>query len=155
METHPPNSLEELIHRELARLPERQAPPSLIPGVLARIQAREQRSWWQRPWTAWPFAIQLASIPCMLALIVGGTYGVSLGWGMVLSYTDFSAATALVGTVSAIWEVILALGSAVLVLARALGQQWLLWTLVVALAMYCVCVALGTLCYRIAWQTRR
>src|SRR5690349_20449543 len=83
MDTHPEKNLEELIHRELRQLPERPAPDTLLPRVLQQIQARAQKRWWQRSWTHWPFAVQLASLPLMLGSVAAATFGLAVLWRLV------------------------------------------------------------------------
>lgn len=146
--------LEELIHRELSKLPERTAPESLIPQVFAQIRAREQKRWWQRPWTQWPFAIQLASLPMMFAGAGGAIFALILTWKALLGGSEFDIAPRMVVSASAAWDVLAALGNAVLVLSRAAGQEYLWLALFVPLAMYLACVGLGTLCYRVAFHNR-
>jgi hypothetical protein len=155
MEKPPQQTLEELIHRELSKLPARPAPETLLPRILARIQAQERRRWWQRPWTQWPLNLQLAAIPVMLASVSGALFAVSFLYHWIVPAPDFSRMASSIGPYSAIWDVVSALGNAVLVLGRAVGEQWLLLSLVVPLAMYLACVGVGTLAYRMAVQSRR
>ena len=146
---HPPkNSLEELIHRELSTLPEQPAPETLIPQVLARIRARESRRWWQRSWTHWPLPVQLASVPFLLSGALGTIYGFSFLWSLLLGSSEAGRISTALDAVAGIWDVVAVLGSAILVVARAMGQEWLLLALLLPVAMYLACVGLGTLCYR-------
>jgi hypothetical protein len=150
MDMKSPQSLEELIQRELSKLPERQAPATLVSGVLARIQAREQRSWWQRPWSYWPSPLKAMSLPFLVATAIGVVFALSLLWKVALVKTDMSELSDRIGSVSVVWDVLSVLGNAVLLLGRSVGQQWLLAALLVPLSMYLACIGLGTLCYRMA-----
>jgi hypothetical protein len=154
MERTPQQRLEELIHRELSKLSERPAPESLIPKVLARIQAREQRRWWQRPWTQWSLAWQLAFLPFLLASAVGAVLCASAAWKLAFATVSFGAIGDYLGGFADAWDVLGDLGNAVLILGRAVGQEWLLLALLVPLSMYLTCVGLGTLFYRAAFQRR-
>jgi hypothetical protein len=154
MDSTPPNNLEELIHRELAKLPDRPAPETLIPRVLAKIQARQQRRWWRQSWPHWPWAAQLASLPLMAASVAAALFGVSTVWRLLIGSAEVGAMTGLMNRVSAVWDFLDVLGNAVLVLGRSVGQQWLLLALLVPLTMYLACVGLGTLCYRLAVYRR-
>lgn len=154
MENHPQQSLEELIHRELSKLPTHGAPESLIPRVLARIKAQERRHWWQRPWTQWPTGLQVAAVPVMLASVTSALLVVSVLWNWVSPSANFGRVTSSLGSVSAAWDVVNALGNSMLVLGRAATEQWLPLVLFVPLAMYLACVGLGTLAYRMAVHSR-
>jgi hypothetical protein len=154
MEKNRQQILEELIQRELSKLPERPAPRTLIPGVLAQIRARERKSWWQNPWTQWPLSLQLASLPFLLAGLAGAVMGVSVLWDSLLGKSSFDPVSNALGSLSAAWNVLTVLGNAVVVLGRAAGQEWLLLALFIPLSMYLACVGLGTLCYRTAFYRR-
>jgi hypothetical protein len=154
MDTNPQQNLEELIHRELSKLPEQKAPETLVPRVIAQIQARARRHWWQRSWSHWPFGIQLASVPFLMMGMVGAMFGLSALWNFSLSRVEYGAVTPSFDGLAAGWGFLGALGNAVLVFGRAAGQQWLWLALFVPLIMYLACVGLGTLCYRVAYSSR-
>ena len=154
MEKNPQQILEELIHRELSKLPERQAPGTLAPRVLAEIQARARKHWWQRPWTRWPASLQLASIPVLFGSAAGAVFGVSTLWNALLARSAFGTVAETFGSVSAIWDVLMVLANAFLMLGRSVGQEWLLLAFLVPLTMYLACIGLGTLCYRTAFYHR-
>ena len=154
MEKNLQQPLEELIQRELSKLPERQAPSTLIPRVLAQIQARARKHWWQRPWTNWPFSLQVASMPVLLASAAAAVLGLSVLCRLLIVQSSFDAVSEGLGSVSDAWDVLTVLGNAVLMLGRGIGSQWLLLALLVPFSMYLACVGLGTLCYRTAFYRR-
>lgn len=154
MENNPQTNLEELIQRELSKLPERQAPQTLIPRVLAQIEARAHKRWWQCPWSYWPSSLKALSLPVMLGSAVGAVFGVSLQWNLFFANSSLAPMTDKLEWLSSVVDVLAALGNSVLVLGRAAGQQWLLLGLLVPVAMYLACVGLGTLCYRMACSNR-
>jgi hypothetical protein len=154
MESNPQRTLEELIHRELSKLPERPAPETLIPRVLAQIQARQRKRWWQRAWPQWPLAAQLASLPLMLSSVAAAIFGVTVIWKFMLGYTEFGTIADMLDSASEVWDFLAVLGNAVMVLGRSVGQEWLLLGVLVPLSMYLACVGLGTLCYRMASYRR-
>lgn len=154
MESNPQQTLEELIHRELSKLPERPAPEALVPRVLARIQARQQKHWWQRPWPQWPWAAQFVSLPLMLASVAAALFGFSVLWKLMAGYTDVVTISAMLDPVTDALDFLGVIGNTALVLARSVGQEWLLAALLVPLLMYLACVGLGTLCYRMAYSRR-
>ena len=139
MNHEPDPQLEELIARRLRQLPERSAPATLIPRVLAALEA-QRLPWWQRAWPAWPRPAQAAAL--LLALLVAAlmTYG---SW----SATDrFEPRWLEVGDhfapVSWLGETVASLANALAVLLRS-SQSWLLYGVVPLAAMYAICLALG------------
>ncbi len=154
MEPNSQQSLEDLIHRELTKLPERTAPDTLMPRVLAQIRARERRPWWQRAWPSWPLAAQLASMPLLLAAAAFTVYGLSVIWQFAQGATEFGSVWETLESVSSVFDILGVLGNAVLVLGRSFGPQWLLLALLVPVGLYLTCVGLGTLCYRMASYRR-
>ena len=69
-----PDDLEELIGRELGRLPRPRAPLTLVPRVMAAVRAWAARPWYQRAWFTWPAAWQALT----LALVVTAASGMVL-----------------------------------------------------------------------------
>jgi hypothetical protein len=67
-----PVDLEALVSRELRQLPLPRAPRTLLPRVLAAVQALAQRPWYEREWFTWPAGWQLASIAALIAIVGGG-----------------------------------------------------------------------------------
>jgi hypothetical protein len=59
--------LEAHVGRELRRLPAPAAPHTLLPRVLAAVEAWARRPWYTRAWFTWPIGWQVASI---LALVI-------------------------------------------------------------------------------------
>ncbi len=61
--------LEQLIDRELKRLPTPHAPGTLLPRVLAAA-SRAEGPWYRRAWLAWPRGWQVASAAGLAAVVV-------------------------------------------------------------------------------------
>jgi hypothetical protein len=154
MDTNSPHSLEELIQRELSKLPERSAPNTLIPRVLAQIQAAEQKRWWHRPWSHWPLGMQIASVPLLLSGVGAAVLVLSMLSNWLLGQVTLGELAAQMDSLSAIWDLMSVFANAILVIGRAVGQQWLLLGLLIPMAMYAACLGLGTLCYRVAVYKR-
>lgn len=143
--------LEELIHRELQKLPERRAPETLIPRVLAAIQAQAERPWWRQSWSAWPPKMQLLFLTVSLSLFGLALMGGSLWW----ESAGLSGMPQQIGhwlrSLQPLWDVAVTLANAVLVLVRAsLGHPGVILALIFCLLMYVACLGLGTACYRVA-----
>jgi len=67
------DDLERRVHDELRRLPAPLAPGTLVPRVLAAVEAWANRPWYARAWFTWPLGWQIASIAA-LAIAVYGTW---------------------------------------------------------------------------------
>ena len=63
--------LERRVERELRRLPSPVAPHTLLPRVLAAVDAWARRPWYTRAWFTWPAGWQAASIVAVLLVAVG------------------------------------------------------------------------------------
>lgn len=61
--------LEQLIGRELCQLPDPQAPQTMMPLVLQKIQALQAAPWYRRPWFEWPKHWQLISAVTTVLII--------------------------------------------------------------------------------------
>jgi hypothetical protein len=67
------DDLERRIHEELRRLPDPLAPGTLLPRVLAAVDAWANRPWYARAWFTWPLGWQIASV-IAVALGIYGTW---------------------------------------------------------------------------------
>ena len=63
--------LERRVERELRRLPSPAAPHTLLPRVLAAVDAWARRPWYTRAWFTWPAGWQVASIVAVLLVAIG------------------------------------------------------------------------------------
>ncbi len=63
------DDLRAIVDRELRRLPTPRAPETLLPRVLAAVDAWTRRPWYTRAWFTWPAAWRAASValPVLLA----------------------------------------------------------------------------------------
>jgi disulfide bond formation protein DsbB len=140
--------------RELSRLPDRPAPAGLIPAVLARIQAQSQLPWYHKAWNDWPVGAQAAALALMLAS-AGLVIFASMQWsGPDLWQAVRGVAEPFLARLEPLGETTSLLNQAFSVLAGKLSQQWLLLGLAIAGLMYAACLAIGTVCFRLAWSRR-
>ena len=56
------DDLERRVHDELRRLPAPLAPGTLLPRVLAAVDAWARRPWYARAWFTWPIGLRVASV---------------------------------------------------------------------------------------------
>ena len=66
------DELEALVDRELRRLPLPRAPHTLLPRVMAAVEAWAQRPWYTRAWFAWPAGWRLVSLVAACAARLRG-----------------------------------------------------------------------------------
>ena len=55
--------------RALGQLPAPTAPHTLLPRVMAAVQAWAMRPWYERAWFTWPVGWQVATMACLLTLV--------------------------------------------------------------------------------------
>jgi hypothetical protein len=91
------DELERRVHDELRRLPSPLAPGTLLPRVLAAVDAWANRPWYARAWFTWPLGWQIASV-VFLALAAYGTW-------VLPALPDSVAATTSAGSV--IWRTLI------------------------------------------------
>ena len=142
--------LEALVDEELRQLPPVAAPTTLAPRILAAIQARAAQPWWRRSWWNWPPTAQAAFLLLALAivsLLAGGSWWL----GEDLNAYSQQAAQKL-SLLSAFWQSLQALATAVVLLWQKTAQALLVYALVASLVLYLVCLGLGTVFVRFAWR---
>ncbi|HVK58574.1 MAG TPA: hypothetical protein VM735_07335 [Candidatus Kapabacteria bacterium] len=145
MDTPEQKELEQFIHQQLKKLPEREAPGDLMANVFAAINARESAPWWKQPFTSWPRNTQALLFGALSVLFAAIVYAV---W----SPAEAINTNALVERASSFaWlgRVLDALASGALLAFRNLSWEWLVAFAVVLAAMYGACVATGFALYRI------
>ena len=146
MDTPEQRELEKFIDQQLKKLPEREAPETLVANVLAAISARESRPWWKQPFTSWPRNTQALLFATL-----------SLGFAAVV-YLAWRPAEALnvgplgerVSSFAWLGRALETIANCTLLVLRLLPWQWLVAFAVVCIAMYAACVATGFALYRIA-----
>ena len=65
------DELERRVHQELRRLPSPLAPDTLLPRVLAAVDAWARRPWYTRAWFTWPLGWQIASVMVLALFAIG------------------------------------------------------------------------------------
>jgi hypothetical protein len=155
MERPDQDELTDLIHQQLMKLPERTAPATLIPRVLRRIE-RRQHCWWLRPWGTWPFSAKLFSLPLMIGCLGMFSLGLKAFSGLPLGAWIMSGAEDLLRPLTSIWDLTLTLSNAFWVALQSFNQP-IVWVGVVSVVflMYLTCLAVGTMCVRVAYASRR
>ena len=146
--------LERLIDRELRKLPEWPAPETLVHRVMLAVHAKERQPWWQRPWPTWPRGARLASSAVFCATIAALVYFGAQAWQASGIGSPLEKIWVWTLSLAPLWDWLVAVANAAVLVLQKGGQQYLLIGLSVAAAMYLLCVATGTACYRLAFNRR-
>lgn len=146
----PPDDWEAELDRALKGLPDRAAPTSLMPRVLAAIQARARRPWYRQEWASWPRTAQGFSLAVLSLLLGALTYA-------CLHFPELAAPDALrtqldtwLAPLQALWTVARALGEVVVTLCSRTGGWICLGLGFLCLMTYLSAVGAGTMLYRLA-----
>lgn len=148
------DNLEKLIHQELAKLPELQAPQTLIPRVLETILKQAHKPWWRRSWFNWPFSVRVISIAFAVTLLGGVFSGTAFLWQDVSGALGSAAADQWLGRFAVLADVLGTLAGAGLMVWNSISKLWLLLSLAIAFMLYVSCVGIGTLCFQLAVNKR-
>jgi len=146
--------LEQLIHRELRKLPELPAPQTLVHRVMLAVHAKERQHWWQRPWLTWPLPMRVTSSALCVATVTALIYFGAGAWQAAGIGNPLDKIWQWVGSLSPLRDWLMTLVNAVVLVLQKAGQQYLLIALGVAVTMYLMCVAAGTACYRLPFNRR-
>jgi hypothetical protein len=135
------DDLERLAHRELRRLPSPRAPHTLLPRIMAAVEASPARPWYTRAWFTWPARWQAASIATVILLLTGA---VLLGPRVQAAVSSMMAALQVfAGGVSDAAPVETTANSA-RILWRTLLAPLATYALVVVVLMFLACAVFGT-----------
>ncbi|MDA1272858.1 MAG: hypothetical protein O2960_02225 [Verrucomicrobia bacterium] len=154
MKNDPKDILEKVLHRELQKLPDTEAPGTLIPRVSAAIAARAKAAWWRRSWIEWPVQIRVVSF--CLSVILSGTflYGANGVWQRAITFMDTHSFGDQLEPFFAVGRVLETLGRAVLLALQSMGKpEWLI-SLSVIVLMYGACVVLGSATFQVVTRKR-
>ena len=137
-----PEDLECLAHRELRRLPAPRAPHTLLPRVMAAVQAWAGRPWYSRAWFTWPLGLQVASAAALVLLITGGVMLAPLAQAAA---SNAITAVRIVATGGAdVARPLETTASSARILWRTLLEPLASYVLVVVVLMFLACAVFGT-----------
>ena len=145
-----PDDLERIVDRELKKLPAPRAPHTLVPRVMASVQAWSDRPWYRRPWLTWPTGWQIASMAALLALIAGGSLLVPAAQAAAGDVVSPVAATVL-SDVAAVAGRAETTTSVARVLWRTLIRPVALYGFILVLLMWVACAVFGVALDRVAF----
>src|SRR5262245_6609344 len=91
MQTEHDSKLEQLIDAELKKLPMVPAPARLMPRVLAILESRAERPWWQRAWWDWPLSAKAAFVALCLVIVAAFSGGGIVFGNEFTTYSQLAA----------------------------------------------------------------
>jgi hypothetical protein len=137
-----PDDLEDVVDRALKGLPAPRAPRTLVPRVMAAVEAGRARKPRARPWLAWPLAWQVASVAVAIMLAVGMARLWPHAQGAVqqsVSPVLADASTSVAGIASKATTA----ASVIRIIWNAIVQPLVAYVLVLVLVMCAACAAFG------------
>jgi hypothetical protein len=145
----PPGDLEDVVDRALKRLPAPRAPRTLLPRVMAAVEAERaarspgsNRRAGAGPWLAWPLAWQMASLAAVVVLAVG----IAQLWPWTEAAVRLTVAPALDGVtafVAGMAAKVTTAASVTRIIWNAIVQPLVAYVLVLVLVMCAACAAFG------------
>ncbi len=142
--------LEASVRRELEALGELSAPPALANRILSAIEQRAATPWYRQSWSAWPFALRLASLTLLLLLFAGICFGFQAAGHSAAA----SQASGWLAGLGVIWKTLGVLSGAVVATIQYLGTGLVVGFEVLLLATYAAGIGLGTAYVRLAMARR-
>ena len=136
--------LDELLDRELCHLPPFTAPRSLAPRVMAAVRAKAAAvaaPWWLQSWAAWPMYARAALF--VAALLIATIF---FSGSVVLDDQIQNIPNPMANLLGDFATI----GNTIALLWQKFGQPLFLTRMAVCVAMYFVCVGLGTAMFRVA-----
>jgi len=142
--------LEQLIHRELKRLPEVPAPATLVHRVMLAAHRQAEQPWWRQSWIAWPAWFRILFVLGTAALACGLVAGLAHLWGHFTLPDIQSELADHLSFLRPFWCLVVALFTALARVMSLVKPVWFYGAAILAGALYIASVGLGTLCYRVA-----
>ena len=137
-----PDDLEDVVDRALKGLPAPRAPRTLVPRVMAAVEAGRARKPRARPWLAWPLAWQAASLAALVVL----TVGIARLWPGAQAVVQQTTSPVLADVSTVVAEIASKASTAASVtriIWNAIVQPLVAYVLVLVLVMCAACGAFG------------
>jgi hypothetical protein len=145
MEPREQNDLEKFIHSQLQRLPEREAPETLVANVLAAIAARKKLPWWKQSFSHWPWPSQCVLFTALVSVLAGVLYAV----GRAAEIVPVPQISQHLSAYASIGRMLFALGEALVLAVSSLSAHWWLAIAFVFALLYGACLAAGFALFRV------
>lgn len=150
-----PVDLERLTARTLGGLPQPRAPYTLLPRVMAAVQAWALRPWYRRAWHTWPLGWQVAA----MTLLAAGS-ALAMWSAQAVEATMSGVVSGVASDLGGMLQNAASTTRVVLALARALVEPALFlraYVLALVVLMCAACAAVAAALNRVAlgrtWQS--
>ena len=141
-----PEDLERLADRERRRLPAPRAPLTLLPRIMAAVEAWAGRPWYSRAWFTWPIGGQIVSAAALILVVIGAAFLTMSAQAAI----DQTAARLLSG-VMPVAQRAEAMLNAARVVWHAVVEPLAVYAFAVVAVMFLACVAFGTALSHVAF----
>lgn len=149
--TNPNDPLEQLVDAALRDLPPRRAPRTLEMRVLAEIERRTARSWWQLGYAHWPFVVRALFLSSCVAV---GVFVVRLTGWLFGGVQTSSAWTEVRSEVTPAAAAVKALTETFSFIAHSIPSWWVYGALAVMTILYATLFGIGAAAYRTLYPSR-
>jgi len=143
------DDLQQLIDRELKRLPTPPAPGTLLPRVLAATVHRKPAPWYARPWMTWPRGWQIACV-VVFAAIGAGLWMFGPTVQQVAGTIPSRLAGGAPGRIAAVAAIVEQGATLVRVFWQVLLEPVAFYLLILAVSLSLACAAVWTALERVA-----
>lgn len=148
MKTKPPQDpLAAWADAVLRQIPDRRAPASLLPAVLAAVRAQAMLPWYRRTWLQWPPWVQLVSLVLASSGLVAG---LCILEELLISFAATAPADAFFASGQMAAGLLATLGRVAVVLGRSVPSAFWIALIGVIGSAWIACLALGTACWKLA-----
>lgn len=139
-------ALERSIDRLLRDQPPRRAPARLAQRVLAEIERREARPWWQKGFYAWPVAARVA-----FCLMCFGAVAIALEIPAWLANALSSNLPSSFSRGIALWQVMMTVGASI---THTVPMHWVYAAICLIALLYAAFFGAGVAAYRTLFENR-
>lgn len=148
--------LERLAQAKLSQLPDLEAPPTLMPRVLAALEARAYLPWWRRAWLDWPHGYQVVSVVLMVFSAFALAWVLDSMRGSLPALTFSIWLTEQWAAIQAMASILMTLANSVILVGKSLLEQPIFWIcLAFTGLMYLSMVGMSAVCLRFVFNRTR
>jgi hypothetical protein len=145
MEGSENKDLEKFIHAQLQKLPEREAPESLLVDVMAAIAARKEQPWWKQSFSHWPRRNQYMLFAALAVVFIASLYGT----GRAAESVSGLEVSEQLSSYAWVWRTTRSIAEGVVLALANLSTQWWLAIALVLASLYAACLAAGFALFKV------
>lgn len=146
--------LEAAIDRELKRLGDLPAPPTLASRILGAIEQRAAQPWYRGAWQTWPVPMQVVSLAAMVVIFGGISFGVVELFQAASATSSAHQVGGWLASIVAVFKSVTVLGEALVLATRHFGMAVLIGCVAGIVLAYAACFGLGAAWVRLAMARR-